>query len=699
MTRKKRTSLAAVMLAMTMLAPMSAMAAPASGTGSDLTYGATKAAVMEKAKILTAEYGVTSVQYALMDEGEIVISGQTGKNDLNDEVPLTANTIYGIGSTSKMMVTASVMMLVDEGKIELDKPVVTYISEFKMKDERYKQITPRMLLNHSSGLLGTSGHNATLYGDNDTQAHDTFLDRLATQNLKADPGAFSVYSNDSFTLAEILVEKVSGMTFTAFIHQHFTEPLGMEHTKTPQDNVDPAQMAAVYSPQVDGQLPLENYNIIASGGIYSTAEDLVRFSQIFTGEVEGILSPESVEAMAQEEYRRGMWPNEADSSIAYGLGWDSVSLFPFNDYGIQTVTKGGDTLSYHSSLVVLPEYNMAAAVTSSGGSSSTDQLIARELLLGALEEKQIIAERKPEKSFGTPVQANMPQEIMHFAGNYGARDRAIWKLNIKEDGQLTLSSVTAPNSQEQLYVYTSDGSFVNEAETEKLAFIKEENGKTYLWSRSYVSAKGLGQLATSEYKAVKLDTPEVPADVTAAWQDREGKQYVLMNEKYTSMVYMNALPIVSLQMFNEAPGRVYTNSIVDANLAVGDLQIPGMAGRDLMNFEVSEVGGVEYISAGGSIYASEDIVKLLYAGNQSKTTIQASGYATWYSVPESAAGKRMTVNLPSHGAFAVYDQAGRCINHSVVSGTNEVILPENGRVVFAGETDSQFEITLTSMAD
>jgi len=696
---KKRTSIAAITLAITMLAPMSAMAAPASGRGSDLTYDATKAAVMEKAQLLTGKYGVTSVQYALMDEGEIVISGQTGKNDADDKVPLTANTIYGIGSTSKMMVTASVMKLVDEGKIDLDEPLVNYMSDFRMKDKRYKQITPRMLLNHSSGLLGTSGHNATLYGDNDTEAHDTFLERLTTQNLKADPGAYSVYSNDSFTLAEILVEKISDMSFTAYIQQHFTEPLGMEHTQTPQDDVDPAQMAAVYSQRVEGQLPQENYNIIASGGIYSTAEDLVKFSQIFTGEVEGILSPESVAAMMQEEYKRGIWPNEADSSIAYGLGWDSVNLFPFNEYGIQAVTKGGDTLSYHSSLVVLPEYNMAAAVTSSGGSSSTDQLIARELLLGALEEKQIISERKPEKSFEVPVKASMPEELMHFAGNYGARDRAILKLDVKKEGELTLSNVTAQNSPKQSYVYTADGSFVNEAGTEKLTFVEEQNGNTYLWSRSYLSADGLGQLATSEYKAVKLETPEVPADVSAAWQAREGEKYVLMNEKFTSMLYMNALPIVSLQMFDEAPGRVYTNRIMDANLAVGELQIPGMAGRDLMNFEVSEEGGVEYISAGGNIYASEDIVKPLYTGNQSKTTIQANGYATWFSVPAVAAGKVMTVKLPSEGGFAVYDQAGLCINHSVVSGSNEVVLPENGSIVFAGGNGSQFEISLASKAD
>ncbi|KAA2296767.1 beta-lactamase family protein, partial [Clostridioides difficile] len=89
---------------------------------------------------------------------------------------------------------------------------------------------------------------AILYGDNDSYSHDTFLDQLADQNLKADPGAYSVYTNDGFTLAEILVERVSGMSFTAFIHKHFTEPLKMDHTKTPQDVVNPAEMVGIYSP-------------------------------------------------------------------------------------------------------------------------------------------------------------------------------------------------------------------------------------------------------------------------------------------------------------------------------------------------------------------------------------------------------------------------------------------------------------------
>ncbi|MFS0856308.1 serine hydrolase domain-containing protein [Paenibacillus taichungensis] len=696
LTLKKRTSFAAVTLVLTMLAPMTALAAPATSNSSNLTYDMTQKAVMEKAKLLTETYGTTSVQYALIDEGEIVISGQVGKNDPEGRIPLSSNTMYGIGSTSKMVLTAAVMKLVDEDKIDLDVPVVNYIPDFKMKDNRYKQITPRMLLNHSSGILGTSSGSAILYGDNDTYAHDTFLDQLAEQNLKADPGAYSVYSNDSFTLAEILVEKVSGMSFSHFIQQNFTEPLGMSHTKTPQDLVDPDQMAVTYSQLNKEQLPLENTNMIGSGGIYSTAEDLVKFSQIFTGEVTGILSSESAEAMTQEEYKSGLWPADSDSSISYGLGWDSVNLFPFSEYGIKAVTKGGNTIAYHSSLIVLPEYNMAAAVTSSGGSSTTDQLIASELLLSALEEKDMIEERKPEKSFGVPVKTTMPKELTQYTGIYGAVGSSLLKLEVNDEGQLTMSQLLSPNSTEQKYTYTADGSFVNEQGTEKLKFAQEDNGNTYLWSRSYQSVPGLGQIASSEYKAEKLETNTLSEDVTAAWQKREGNIYYLVNEKYTSTVYDSATPIIPIHMFDEAPGYVYTNKIIDANSAVNQLQIPGLAGRDTMEYKFFEKDGVEYVSAGGNVYVSQELLRPIYSGKQSKTTIQTNGYATWYSIPAAAAGKVMTVKMPSKGAFTVYDQTGISTNYTVVSGISEVTLPENGTIVFAGEAGSRFEISLTS---
>lgn len=696
LTRKKRSSIAAITLVLAMMSPMSAMATPATSDGGRPTYDVTKKAASEKAKILTESYATTSVQYALMDGGEIVISGQASKDGLKNNIPLSSDTMYGIGSTSKMVLATAVMKLVEQGKIDLDEPVVKYIPDFKMKDNRYDKITPRMLLNHSSGLLGTSSNSAILFGDHDTYAHDTLLEQLATQHLKADPGAYSVYSNDGFTLAEILVERVSGMSFTTFMHRYITEPLGMDHTKTPQDIMDLSQMAATYSSSQEEKLPLETTNMIGSGGIYSTAEDLVQFSKIFTGEVETVLSQQSVEAMQQEEYKRGMWPEEGDSSIGYGLGWDSVNLFPFNDYGIQAVSKGGNTITYHSSLIVLPEYNMAAAVTSSGVHSSTDQLLATELLLGALEEKNIISERKPEKSHGVPVKAAMPKELTKHTGTYGGGANMLLNLAVKDGGQLTLSNLSSPNSQDQTYTYSADGSFINDEGTEKLKFVQEVNGNTYLWSRSYQSVPGLGQVASSEYKAEKLETNELSSEVKAAWQKRQGKAYVLVNEKYTSTLYNAAMPIIPIHTFNELPGYIYTNKIMGANQAVNQLQIPGLAGRDTMEFNFYEENGVEYVTAGGNVYAAQDIIKPIYAGRYSKTTIQANGHATWYSIPASAAGKEMTVKMSANSGFAVYNQAGVGINHTVVSGQNEIVLPENGTIVFAGEAGSKFEIVLTT---
>uniref|UniRef100_UPI00406CA9F0 serine hydrolase domain-containing protein n=1 Tax=Paenibacillus sp. FSL R7-0652 TaxID=2921687 RepID=UPI00406CA9F0 len=681
-------SIATLSLVITLLTPWTAIAAPAVLNSSERMYEPTKKTVMEKARLLTDTYGITSMQYGLIDHGEIVVSGQTGRNDQKGEVPLTSDTIYGIGTTSKMVVTASVMKLVDEGRVNLDLPVTNYIPEFKMKDHRYQQITPRMLLNHSAGLLGTSGHNATLYRDNDTFAQDTFLEQLAGQHLKAEPGDYSVYTNDGFTLAELLVERVSGMSFTAFIHKHFTEPLKMEHTRTPQDRVSPADMAGTYSPLFEGQLPQENYNIIASGGIYSTAEDLVKFSQIFTGEVKGILSSQSAQAMEQNEYKRVLWPEDSDTSISYGLGWDSVSLYPFSDYGVKAVTKGGDTVSYHSSLVILPEYNLAAAVTSSGGTSVLDQTIASELLLSAFEAKDIIKERKPAKSFGTPVKADI-----EIHGNYGG-NKPVMKVEMNAAGQLLISSDSGRSSDE--YIYTSDGTFVNKEGTKKLKFVEESNGHVYLWSRSYLSIPEVGQLAFSEYTAQKLENNELSSEIQAVWDQREGNRYYLINEKYTSTAYLHASTIIPFHIDKEVPGYVGSSRIVGASRAVNQVQIPGLAGRDTMDMHFSRQNGIEYIEAGGHVYASEETVQAMYGGKQSRVTVQPDGYARWFSVPAAAKGKVMTVKMPANAAFAVYDQTGVCINHTVVSGKNEVVLPENGHVTFAGDSGAAFEIFLTN---
>ncbi|ASA26308.1 serine hydrolase [Paenibacillus donghaensis] len=657
----------------------------------EITYEGTRKAAKEKADLLTNTYGTNSVQYAIIDHGNIVVAGQSGKNDEQGQKPLTKDTMYGIGSTSKMFITVAVMQLGDQGKISLDTPVVQYIPEFKMKDERYKQITPRMLLNHSSGLNGSSITNAVLFEDNDTYAYDTLLKQLAAQTLKADPGAYSVYCNDGFTLAEILVERVSGMDFTSYIHRYITGPMDMANTKTPLDSPDTAKMAGLYYPAYTGQLPNETFNLIGAGGIYSTAEDLVRFSQIFTGEAEEVLSGKSVSAMAQDEYKTPLWPDDADSSMEYGLGWDSVNLYPFSEYGMKALTKGGDTLLYHSSLVVLPGQGMAAAVVSSGGSSVYNELLANEILLQALKEKGTIAEFKPEKSYGVPVKADMPESMLQYSGVYGATSATI-KIDITKAGLMSITSEQSPGNPAQIFGYSADGTFRSAYGNTVISFVKEENGRTYLWIRQYASLPGFGQKAISEYNAEKLQPQDLSAETTEAWIQRDGKKYYLLNEKYTSLVYL-LLPPVQLNVSKQLPGYVLDKRITDPDTAVSELQIPGRSGRDLSGYTFFTQDGIEYLDIGGSILVNEDAVKPIYVAKKSIVTIPSSGYARWYTISDKDGGKTVKVRMSSNASFAVYNAKGTCIYFSVIGGKDKVELPAGGSIVFAGDAGTKFEIS------
>ncbi|MNB80242.1 D-alanyl-D-alanine-carboxypeptidase/endopeptidase AmpH precursor [compost metagenome] len=655
-----------------------------------ISYEITREAAGEKADLLTNTYNTNSVQYALIDHGRIVISGQSGRNDEQGQRPLTKDTLYGIGSTSKMFTTVAVMQLADQGKIELDTPVIEYVPGFKRKDERYKQITPRMLLNHSSGLMGSSFTDVFLFEDSDTYAHDILLKQLSGQTLKADPGTYSVYCNDGFTLAELMVEQISGLGFTSYIQRYITEPLHMGNTKTPLVYPDTAKMAGLYYSEYTGQLPNETVNVIGTGGIYSTAEDLVRFSTIFTGGKEKVLAGKSAAATAQDEYKTPLWPDDADNSIDYGLGWDSVNLYPFSEYGMKALTKGGDTTLYHSSLVVLPEQDMAAAVVSSGGSSTYDQLLANEILLQALKEKGAIAEFKPEKSYGAPVKADMPESVLQYSGIYGASN-ATMDINISEGGVMSVTTEQMPDTPAQIFEYSADGTFRSADGNTMISFVREDNGRTYLWNRQYILVPGLGQTALSLYNAEKLQPQNLPAETKEAWIKREGTYY-LLNQKYTSLMYLVS-PSIPLNVSERLPGYMLDKRITGPDTAVSELQIPGANGRDLYDLTFFTQDGVEYLKMGGFILVSEDVLKPFNFAKQSTVTIPSSGYARWYTISDKDGGKIIKVSMPANASFAVYDEKGKCLYFSVIGGKEEVVLPLGGAIVFAGDAGTEFGIS------
>jgi CubicO group peptidase (beta-lactamase class C family) len=651
----------------------------------------------ELADVLVNKYGVSGIQYALISEGKIVVSGTAGIFDKDNTRVLEKNSLFGIGSTSKMFTTTAVLMLSDQGKINLDDPVVSYIPEFQMADERYKQITVRMLLNHSSGIMGSTFINGFLFNCPNTLTHDNLLSNLATQQLKAAPGEYSVYCNDGFTLAEIVVEKVSGMSFTDYIRQNITEPLNMSNTYTPQDDFDRSRLVRTFVN--NEQTPIDTINVIGTGGLYSTAEDLCKFGQIYmsapgNSTAANLLSEGARLATMQKEYKKGFGPDQKEGLLGYGLGWDSVDAYPYSGYNIQPLIKGGDTLLYHSCLIVIPEYNMAFAAVISGGTSIFGQVMGQELILETLSAEKDIKKIIPPEDIKAPVLSSMPSDETRYMGIY-ASSEAVMNVVVGNDGKMTISSLSRENVPVEKYLYTSEGLFVNEDGSKKLTFVEEANGKTYIWVRWLINIPGLGQASMSSYNYEKIQPNNIDAATQSSWDERNGNIYYLINENsHSQQYYMPAGMYFEITTNEKLPGYAVNYKIVDKDKAVQDVQIPGMAGRDLSNMEIMNIGGIEYLFMNDMIFISEKAMTDLSTKDNTVITIEENGYSQWYTVNPGDTGKIMTVNMPENASFAVYDTES-CIYFSVVNGNQPVVLPENGKVVFLGEkAGDQFTVSI-----
>ena len=682
MFRKRLTSMAlALLVVLSAMIPVGA--SPAFGTE---TAEDTAAFIAE---MLVNYYEVSSLQYALIDSGEIIISGSATAPGIEEAI--TEDTIYGIGSVSKIYTAAAVMHLVDAGTVDLDAPVTQYVPEFSMKDERYKDITVRMLLNHSSGIYGTTYANAFMFDTYDEGINDRFLEHLSGQNLKAAPGEIAVYCNDGFVLAEIVVERVTGMSFSEYLRRYIT--VGASNTYTPASGIDRENLAAAYFNGT--KAPVDVINMIGTGGIYSTASDLVILAQAFMDDSNGILSGESVDAMAAYEFNNSIWPEIADNIIDFGLGWDSVRLFPFNRYNIQALTKGGDTLFYHSALVVLPEYNMAMAVVMSGGASSFATAMASSVLLDLLLEKGEIDEILPDATFEQSEPMAIPADYDGYFGYYAAPG-TIALFDKNDDGDtLAITSPYAPDLLETV-LYVGDGLFMSEDFSFALRFAEESNGHIYIQQYVYMSLPYVGQLAMNIYSHQKIKIGILDEDVAEVWANRSNNMYLLVSEAYNSQAYTvggAGMIIAAVVYLEELGDYLFQNQIIDANTAVNIIQIPVLAGRDSTDYIFYEDDGVEYLYAASLVFADAASFANIYPGRVSHLTINEKGHSKWYYTGE-AAGKTMTVDMPENSAFVVYDQEFTCVFSSYIEQSNSVVLPENGTIVFTGEAGARFNITL-----
>lgn len=584
----------------------------------------------------------------------------------------------GIGSVSKMYATTAVMQLVDKGLVELDAPVTDYIDDFKMADERYKDITVRMLMNHQSGLMGTRYIDSFRLGHAGSEYHDLFLEHLSSERLKAAPGEYTCYCNDGFTLLEILVERVTGQSFTDYVEENICAPLGLKNTGSMWNmNLDSNQVPLFTENGV--RLPAEYTQLIGAGGILSDSEDLCKFGTAFFDGNDVLLS----ESAKKEMSTKNTAPGVLDS---FGLGWDDVSIEDYANAGVTVVTKGGDTANMHAAVLVAPEEKISVGVVSAQGNSGTNTKIAEALMDIVLEERGTTIEH-PERE---PLETvdKVPEELLKYEGIY-SDSGSIYKVSFPDNAYMSIVRLTAEKSGELQYMYTTEGNFVQmTGDIEAGNAIQDRPISTVEFKEVGGSVFAIENGDT--YMLQKFESNEVSTAAQSAWDNRSGKKYYLVNAGPFDFSYFGQ-GIRTLTTSSEAPGYVDGQSIIDENHAMNMISAPGMLSRDIDDYEISTRDGREYLklTATGYEYVSEDAVPEFASDI---TSVALGSEASWYRI-NGLKDETITLDIPDDASVIVYDKLGNVTYASCyVDYGNTVPLPEYGIIVFVGESGSSVGI-------
>jgi len=393
---------------------------PAAATTS---YKATIKDGCAAAQALLGQSGAASLSLALVSGDRIVWQEAFGYADKATSTPPGPDTMYGIGSVSKMLATVAAMKLVDQGKIELDAPLALYVPEIARVFPVYGQITIRMLLDHSSGFPGST------YGDAITGVYfpgylQKMMDALATERPKTTPGYMSVYCNDGFTLVEALVPAVTGKTFAEYVQDEVFTPLGMDHSAYPLEPFAPDTYAKAYAGDV--ARPRESLNVLASGGLYSTPTDMGRLGTMLMngGVFNGtrVLSADSVAEMGVDQTLLSFNPVPSNAA-RYGLGWDTVTQPGLRAVKVTGWAKGGDSIDYHAAFIVAPQARLAVTVIGVAplGSGGLETLGERILLHALVDQGTLRRLPKPIPAAAPPVKTATDAQLAAMEG--------VWAMN------------------------------------------------------------------------------------------------------------------------------------------------------------------------------------------------------------------------------------------------------------------------------
>jgi D-alanyl-D-alanine carboxypeptidase len=336
---------------------------------------------------------VAGISIAVARNGQVVFARGYGLANLEHGVAVTPNTVFHIASISKNILSAVVLQLADEGKLQLDDDVTRYVPEAPTHG---RHVTVRQLLNQTSGIYSFTSLPDAENNERLDLTHEQVLGLIKDRPFDFEPGTSWRYDNSAFYLAGMVVERVTKQEYGAYLREHLFKPLGMNsaslcdaRTVTPRlaSGYEVDHGTFVHASLISWKLPF------AAGAVCATAEDLLKWQAgLDAGHV---LSPSSLKLM------RTATTLGDGVSIDYGLGTRLGSLDGHRVFGH---TGGGG--GFNSLLESFPDDHLTIAIlinsrSGAGPSLALGMAIARTML--GLPEKTLRDLPVPKEELATLI--------------------------------------------------------------------------------------------------------------------------------------------------------------------------------------------------------------------------------------------------------------------------------------------------------
>jgi dipeptidyl aminopeptidase/acylaminoacyl peptidase/CubicO group peptidase (beta-lactamase class C family) len=379
----------------------------------------------------------------------------TGVLNKDTGVETTTDSLFQIGSVSKVWTATVVMQLIDEGLLELDAPIAEVLPELRLADpDATKKVTMRHLLTHTSGIDGDV-FTDTGRGDD---CLEKYVAALAEEAQNHPLGATWSYCNSGFSLAGRVIEKLTGTTWDAALKERLFTRLGLDHTVTlPEEALLlRAAVGHVGADPVKAPVWVLQRSAGPAGLVTSTVADVLGFARMhLTGGVapDGtrVLSEESAAAMASWQVDL---PDKHMLGDSWGLGW-----FRCDWDGNRLIGHDGNTIGQTAFLRLLPSEGLAVTLLTNGGNGhGLYEDIYREIFA----ELAGVAKAEPIKPPAEPVTVDLDRHV----GTY-ERASSLIEVFQAEDGLHLRTTVTGPlaemvteKTQEYPMVPVDDNLFV-----------------------------------------------------------------------------------------------------------------------------------------------------------------------------------------------------------------------------------------------